>query len=102
MINLERMYKILLYPIVSEKSSLYIKKNNTIILKVIKNTTKKEIKYAIYKLFNVKVKKIRTLIIKGKTKFYKKKIGYRSNWKKAYITVEKNFKLNFKNINIKD
>ncbi|MFI4847230.1 MAG: 50S ribosomal protein L23 [Candidatus Makana argininalis] len=101
MIYLSRIFKIFLHPIVSEKSSIYIKKNNTIVLKVIKNTTKKEIKYAIYKLFKIKVKNIRTLIMKGKTKFYKKRIGYRSNWKKAYITIKKNQKLNFKNIKIK-
>ncbi|MGK2896882.1 MAG: 50S ribosomal protein L23 [Candidatus Makana argininalis] len=102
MINLERIYKIFLHPIISEKSSMYVKKNNTIVLKVIKNTTKKEIKYAIYKLFKIKVKNIRTLIVKGKTKFYNKKKGCRSNWKKAYISINKNHKLNFKNLKIKD
>ncbi|MFI4819118.1 MAG: 50S ribosomal protein L23 [Enterobacterales bacterium] len=98
MINLDHILKIFIYPISSEKSSMYIKKNNTIVLKVIKNTTKKEIKYAIYKLFKIKVKKIRTLIIKGKTKFYKKRISRKSNWKKAYITLKKNLKIDFKDI----
>ncbi|MCV2525452.1 MAG: 50S ribosomal protein L23, partial [Candidatus Lightella neohaematopini] len=71
-----------------EKSSITTEKNNTIVFVVSIDTNKKEIKSAISKLFNVKVLKVRTLIIKGKSKKLKNNsVSYRSNWKKSYITL---------------
>ncbi|QJC29129.1 50S ribosomal protein L23 [Enterobacteriaceae endosymbiont of Plateumaris rustica] len=88
-------FKILQSPHISEKSSLAIEKTNTFTIKVLKKATKKDIKIAIQKIFNVKIKNINTLIVKGKTKKNKKHIYHRSNWKKAYISLEKGQNIDF-------
>lgn len=66
MISEERLLKILLSPHVSEKSSISIEKFNTVVLKVLNNATKYEIKCAVKKIFNIEVDSINTLKIKGK------------------------------------
>ncbi|CAL1329139.1 50S ribosomal protein L23 [Candidatus Providencia siddallii] len=97
MINKERLFKILKTPHLSEKTSSLIKKNNTIVIKVIKDATKNEIKKSIQKLFEIKVKSINTLLIKGKSKRHGKHIGYRNDWKKAYIRIKEGYNLDFFN-----
>ncbi|CAL4325357.1 50S ribosomal protein L23 [Buchnera aphidicola] len=95
MISQERLFKILISPHISEKSSILMEKFNTVVLKVANNATKHEIKYAVQKLFEIQVDAIKTLKIKGKTKRQSNKIIYRSNWKKAYIKVKHGQNLDF-------
>ncbi len=63
--------KVLVRPVTSEKSLNYIEKYNTLTFIVSINSTKKEVRYAVEKLFNVKVDNVRTLITtKGEKKAY--------------------------------
>lgn len=87
MIREERLLKVLRAPHVSEKASTSMEKNNTLVLKVTKDATKKEIKAAVEQLFEVKVDDVNTLIVKGKVKRRGQQIGRRSDWKKAYVTL---------------
>ncbi|AEH39915.1 50S ribosomal protein L23 [Buchnera aphidicola (Cinara tujafilina)] len=96
MISEERLLNLLLSPHISEKTSINMQKNNTVILKVLKDATKFEIKIAIEKLFQVYVKKVNILVIKGK-KRKKNKIVKSNNWKKAYIILKSGQNLNFLN-----
>ncbi|VFP80390.1 50S ribosomal protein L23 [Candidatus Erwinia haradaeae] len=84
----ERLLKILRTPHISEKASTAMEKNNTIVLKVSTDASKLEIKSAIQKIFSVEVKCVNTLLVKGKCKRHKQRIGHRKNWKKAYITIK--------------
>ncbi len=68
MITEERILKVLRAPHISEKATMAAEKANTIVFKVAKDATKKEIKAAVEKLFEVEVKSVNTLITKGKTK----------------------------------
>ncbi|WP_343154185.1 50S ribosomal protein L23 [Buchnera aphidicola] len=95
MISEERLLKILLSPHISEKSSILMEKFNTVVLKVLKNSTKYEIKSAVQKLFNIQVKSVKTVCIQGKKKRQSNRIVVRSNWKKAYIKVKKGQNLDF-------
>lgn len=87
MIREERLLKILRAPHVSEKASIVMEKANTLVLKVAKDATKKEIKAAVEKLFEVQVTGVNTLVVKGKVKRRGQQIGRRSDWKKAYVTL---------------
>lgn len=87
MISEERLLRILRAPHVSEKASIAMEKANTLVLKVAKDATKKEIKAAVEKLFEVKVDGVNTLVNKGKVKRHAQRIGRRSDWKKAYVTL---------------
>ncbi|NIG99332.1 MAG: 50S ribosomal protein L23 [Buchnera aphidicola (Periphyllus acericola)] len=80
---------------ISEKSNQCQEKNNVIVLKVNKNSTKKEIKIAVFKMFNLLVKKVNLVNIKGKSKKKGKNITKKKTIKKAYIFLKKNQNLDF-------
>ena len=85
--NRERMYDIILSPVVTEKSTR-ISEQNQVTFKVRGDAAKPEIKLAIEGLFNVKVTAVNTMITKGKTKRFKGKNYQRSDVKKAIVTLE--------------
>jgi large subunit ribosomal protein L23 len=72
-----------------------MEKTNTIVLKVAKDATKAEIKAAVQKLFEVEVKDVNTLVVKGKVKRSGQRIGRRNDWKKAYVTLKEGQNLDF-------
>jgi len=72
-----------------------MEKTNTIVLKVATDATKAEIKAAVQKLFEVEVEVVNTLLVKGKTKRSGQRIGRRSDWKKAYVTLKEGQNLDF-------
>lgn len=88
MIREQRLLSVLRAPHVSEKASTAMEKNNTLVLKVAKDATKLEIKAAVQKLFEVEVQDVNTLVMKGKVKRHGQRIGRRSDWKKAYVTLK--------------
>jgi large subunit ribosomal protein L23 len=87
MIREERLLKVLKAPHISEKSTMVAEKLNTIVFKVATDASKAEIKAAVEKLFEVKVEAVRTLNVAGKTKRTGARMGRRSDWKKAYVTL---------------
>jgi large subunit ribosomal protein L23 len=87
MIREERLLKVIVAPHVSEKSTMATEKQNTVVFKVATDATKIEIKAAVEKLFDVQVTGVRTLNVKGKSKRTGQRIGRRSDWKKAYVTL---------------
>ena len=91
MIREERLLKVLRAPHVSEKASTAMEKTNTIVLKVAKDA----IKAAVQKLFEVEVEVVNTLVVKGKVKRHGQRIGRRSDWKKAYVTLKEGQNLDF-------
>jgi large subunit ribosomal protein L23 len=98
MINFEeKLLKTIRAPHVSEKTSYFLKQNNVIVLVVANSANKIEIKLSTEKLFNVKVDKVRTLIVKGKLKRHGRYVGHRNDWKKAYVTLRKGQNLNLIN-----
>ena len=80
-------FKTIINPIVTEKSSLGAEYNQ-VTFQVKKVSTKKEIKLAIENIFQVKVKKVNTTIVKGKLKSFRGSLGKRSDYKKAFVTLE--------------
>ena len=82
----ERWYDIILGPLVTEKSTQG-SENNQVTFKVSLDASKPEIKKAVEGLFEVKVKKVNTIRMKGKIKRFKGHLGKRSNWKKAIVSL---------------
>ncbi len=93
--NQERIYKILVGPQISEKSTLVAEASNQVVFKVALDANKLEIKHAIEKLFNVKVAQVRVLRMKGKVKRNRFGDVRRSDWKKAYIRLEQGHDIDF-------
>ena len=86
--NPERVFQILHTPHVSEKSALLGDSSNQAVFKVAVDANKAEIKAAVEQMFNVKVADVRTVNMKGKRKRLGLHSGRRSNWKKAYVSLE--------------
>lgn len=95
MITEERLLQVLVAPHISEKSTISAESNNTVVFKVAKSANKAEIKAAVQKLFDVEVTGVRTVVAKGKTKRTGMRMGRRSDWKKAYVTLKEGSELDF-------
>jgi len=86
--NEERLLQVLLAPHISEKTSVAADSANQHTFRVTTDATKSEIKQAVEKLFNVKVKKVQVVNVKGKSKRFGQRLGKRSDWRKAYVALE--------------
>jgi len=93
--NQERIYKVLLGPVISEKSAAAGAAANQVVFKVLADANKLEIKTAVESLFNKKVESVRVLNVKGKTKRTRHGVGVRSDWKKAYVRLEQGQAIDF-------
>lgn len=94
--NQERILTIILGPHISEKTSIISEQNNQVTFRVANDATKPEIKEAVESLFDVQVKDVQILNVKGKTKRSARgKIRSRSDWKKAYIRLEQGQEIDF-------
>lgn len=82
------LYKILISPVISEKSNTVAEKKEQVVFKVLKQATKIDIKAAFELAFNVKVSSVRVLNVHGKAKKFGRFNGRRDNWKKAYISLQ--------------
>ena len=82
-----RHYDVILSPIITEKATVASEKNQ-VMFKVARDATKPQIKEAVEKLFDVKVKAVNTLVRKGKKKAFKGTFGQQSDVKKAIVTLE--------------
>lgn len=94
--NQERILTIIYGPHISEKTSIISEQNNQVTFRVANDATKPEIKEAVESLFDVQVKDVQILNVKGKTKRSARgKLRSRSDWKKAYIRLEQGQEIDF-------
>lgn len=85
-VSRERAFEIVRAPVVTEKSTMG-SEHNQVTFKVAKDASKPEIRLAVERLFDVKVEAVNTLVVKGKLKRFKGRIGRRSDYKKAVVTL---------------
>jgi len=93
--NNERMSRILVGPVVSEKSTRAADQARQIVLKVLPDATKPEIRKAVETMFDVKVTAVQVSNIRGKVKRFGQTLGRRSDWKKAYVTLAEGSDIDF-------
>jgi large subunit ribosomal protein L23 len=87
-----RHYDVILAPVITEKATI-ASEHNKVTFKVRQDATKPQIKEAVEKLFDVKVKKVNTLVREGKEKMFKGRRGQRSDSKRAIVTLEEGHKI---------
>jgi large subunit ribosomal protein L23 len=98
--NNERLMKVLLAPVVSEKGTFVGEKNNQYLFRVVTDATKPEIKAAVELMFSTKEKKIEVVSVQvsnvlGKEKRFGRFMGRRKDWKKAYVRLKEGQEINF-------
>ncbi len=96
--NQERIFQILISPHISEKSAVLGDNANQAVFQVATDANKAEIKAAVEQLFEVKVANVRTVNMKGKTKRQGQRLGKRSDWKKAYVSLEQGHEIDLASI----
>ena len=80
-------FDVLIRPIITEKTTLLMQENKyTFQLPL--NANKVEIRKAVESIFNVKVEKVATIRVLGKTKRMGRTMGKRSDYKKAIVTLK--------------
>jgi large subunit ribosomal protein L23 len=89
------LYQIIKKPLITEKTSLQKEAGQIVAFEVSLDANKIEIKQAIEKAFDVKVKNVNTSLVAGKIKRVGRQFGKRSNWKKAYVTLEEGSSIDF-------
>jgi large subunit ribosomal protein L23 len=77
---------IVIRPIVTEKAT-YMMEDNKYVFEVVKDAKKPEIRAAIESLFDVKVAKVNTMNQPRKKRRVGQYIGYKSQYKKAIVTL---------------
>ncbi|MCO5093474.1 50S ribosomal protein L23 [Bosea sp. (in: a-proteobacteria)] len=82
-----RHYDVIVAPVITEKATM-LSEHNKVVFKVAKTATKPQIKAAVEKLFDVKVKSVNTIVTEGKVKMFRGRPGQRSDVKKAVVTLE--------------
>jgi large subunit ribosomal protein L23 len=87
-----RHYDIIIAPVVTEKATM-ASEHNKVVFKVAIKATKPQIKEAVEKLFDVKVKSVNTVLRKGKTKVFRGSFGSQSNVKRAVVTLEEGHRI---------
>jgi large subunit ribosomal protein L23 len=87
-----RHYDVIISPVITEKATLG-SEHNQVMFKVAGTATKPQIKEAVEKLFDVKVKSVNTLVRKGKTKVFRGNFGSQSDTKRAIVTLEEGHRI---------
>ena len=93
--NQERLMKVLLAPVVSEKAALAADKNGQYAFRVTTDATKREIGRAVETLFSVEVDRVQVVNVKGKNKRFGQRLGKRKDWRKAYVRLKAGHEIDF-------
>ena len=87
-----RHYDVIIAPVITEKATM-ASEYNKVMFKVAIHATKPQIKEAVEKLFDVKVKSVNTLHRRGKWKAFRGRYGLQSHTKRAIVTLEEGQKI---------
>jgi len=87
--------EIILAPLITEKGTLVGEQGNQFLFKVASGANKVEIKQAIEEFLEVKVEKVRTSRLLGKTRRVGRHVGRKPSWKKAYVTLSEGDTIDF-------
>ncbi len=92
---MKEAHQIIKRPLITEKSTRQKEKGNQIAFVVDPKANKIAIRQAVEKLFKVKVRRVHTMNLVGKQKRLGRFIGWKSNWKKAIVTLREGDRIEF-------
>jgi large subunit ribosomal protein L23 len=87
------IHEIIRRPIVTEKGVEKKDAHATLCFEVHAEANKTQVKGAVEKLFKVKVAEVRTATFEGKMRRRGRFVGYRPDWKKAYVRLKEGEKV---------
>ena len=93
--NQERMYEVIRFPIISEKSTMVYERHRQIMFEVATDATKNEIKEAVEKIFSVRVQSVQVSNQTGKKKRFGQTFGVQSDRRKAFVRLHTDDDIDF-------
>ncbi|WP_050461707.1 50S ribosomal protein L23 [Herbaspirillum autotrophicum] len=91
----ERLLKVLLAPVISEKATFVAEKNEQVVFLVTQDATKLEVKAAVELLFKVEVESVQVANRQGKQKRSGRSIGRRNHTRRAFVSLKPGQEINF-------
>lgn len=91
----ERLMKVLLAPVISEKATFVAEKNEQVVFLVTPDATKLEVKAAVELLFKVEVEAVQVANRAGKQKRAGRFNGRRNNTRRAFVCLKPGQEINF-------
>jgi large subunit ribosomal protein L23 len=91
----ERLMKVLLAPVISEKATFVAEKSEQVVFLVTRDATKPEIKAAVEMMFKVEVESVQTANRQGKEKRSGRFMGRRNHTKRAFVCLKPGQEINF-------
>ena len=85
MSTISNVYEVIRAPRVSEKTARLQEVSNQYVFEIAKEATKADVKAAVEQIFEVNVKAVNVVNVKGKNKSFKFRQGKRGDWRKAYV-----------------
>jgi large subunit ribosomal protein L23 len=79
------LYEVIRSPRVSEKTARLQEVSNQYVFEIAKDATKADVKAAVEQIFEVTVRAVNVVNVKGKNKSFKFRQGKRGDWRKAYV-----------------
>ena len=93
--NEQRLYQVILAPHISEKTAIAAEMEERHTFRVANDASKLEVRKAVEKLFDVSVKSVQIVNVRGKTKRFGQAEGKRSDWKKAIVRLAEGQDIDF-------
>jgi large subunit ribosomal protein L23 len=94
-ISEERLMKVLLAPVISEKATFVAEKHEQVVFLVAPDATKPEIKAAVELLFKVQVDSVQVANRQGKQKRAGRFTGRRNHTRRAFVCLKPGQEINF-------
>jgi large subunit ribosomal protein L23 len=91
----ERLMKVLLAPVISEKATMVAEKNEQVVFLVMPDATKLEIKAAVEMMFKVQVESVQVVNRAGKIKRSGRFTGRRNHTRRAFVCLKPGQEINF-------
>ncbi|WP_211460606.1 50S ribosomal protein L23 [Collimonas silvisoli] len=91
----ERLMKVLLAPVISEKATMVAEKNEQVVFRIAPDATKLEVKAAVELLFKVQVESVQVANRLGKQKRSGKSMGRRNHTRRAFVCLKPGQEINF-------
>ena len=91
----ERLMKVLLAPVISEKATMVAEKNEQVVFLVAQDATKLEVKAAVELLFKVQVESVQVANRQGKQKRSGRFTGRRNHTRRAFVCLKPGQEINF-------
>jgi large subunit ribosomal protein L23 len=90
---MSEFHKVLMKPLVTEKSMQSLQESNRVSFKVKRDANKIQVRSAVEQIFEVTVESVNMVTVRGKKKKFGRSVGQSKDWKKAIVKLKEGDKI---------